>query len=56
MGSETLKRSNPRQNNISLVQMISPRSRSELKLYDIIAINVLSNTDSDVELYLTYGS
>lgn len=51
-----LKRLQPRQNIVSLLQMFSPGNQSELKLFRIIETKAIKNTNKREELYDSYGS
>lgn len=51
-----MNRSNPRQNNVPFVQMLSPGNRSALMLFIIIAVNALKIIDREKGLYSSYNS
>lgn len=51
-----LKRSHPRRNIASFTRILSPKNRSELKQFVIIALKVLKNFHSAVEPFASYGS
>lgn len=58
-GDETtdiVKRSQPRQIDVSVVQMFSPAKRTELRPFSIIAINDLKTIDRGEEFYVRHGA
>lgn len=53
--TDKVKRSNPRQSNVSFVHILSTENRSELKLFDFIATKAIRDVDGEAELYFGYG-
>lgn len=54
--TEIQRRTQPRENNVSFLQMSSHDSASETKNYWITAVNALRNIDIVEELYINNGS
>lgn len=54
--TDVAKRSHSRQNNVSVVYILSPENRSELQLFGIIAIEAMKNIDRGEEIFASYGN
>lgn len=50
------KRTHPRQNNVSFIQILSPGNRPDMKLFEIMAIKAMKSTDIGEKFYASCAS